>query len=264
MTDCRGVADSRAETMSKPYRLILFDFFNTLVVIDASRLPTLEVAGERIVTTAGLLHVLLAPRFPGLEPAQVLRGLEEAARTIRERWGPELREVPALERFRHLVATLALPDPEGRLAAELLARHMEALRGSYVLPPEHRRLLETLRGRYRLGIFSNCDHAPTVRRVLAGHGIEDWFDPIVISEAIGYRKPGRNAFRAALELAGGPAAEVLFVGDSLADDIAGAAQVGLDAAWLNRKGEPLPEGLSPAYVLESLEGLEPLLGPPAR
>ncbi|MFR9727331.1 HAD family hydrolase [Streptomyces sp. MS19] len=64
----------------------------------------------------------------------------------------------------------------------------------------------------------------------------------------------------ALRLLGRAAGEVLHVGDSFRSDVAGAAAVGIPAAWVNRTGRAAPEGPRPAYEVASLTALPPLLG----
>jgi len=50
-------------------------------------------------------------------------------------------------------------------------------------------------------------------------------------------------------------AEILFVGDDIFMDVAGAQGVGMKSAWLNRGGKNLPAGINPDYELHSLEDL---------
>jgi len=55
--------------------------------------------------------------------------------------------------------------------------------------------------------------------------------------------------------------DALFIGDSPEADVAGAAGVGMDTAWLNPQGQPLPLDLpAPTYLLEDLGDLAALLG----
>jgi FMN phosphatase YigB (HAD superfamily) len=241
------------------YRMILFDFFNTLVVPDSSRIPTLQVDGKPVTSTAGLLHRRLVEEKPGLAVGEVQRAMEAATRTARKKRGPELREPPARERFRDVAAELGIGPENENLCEELLACHMEAVIGSFALPEPHLCLLERLRPAYRLAIFSNFDHAPAVLRLMRRLGIDSWFEPVVISETIGYRKPGPAAFQQALALAGEPRERILFVGDSLKDDVEGANLANLDVAWVNRNGEEPSAEARPTYTLDTLTGLEPLL-----
>ncbi len=248
-----------SESSRKSYRMILFDFFNTLVVPDASRQPMLEVEGRRVVSTAAILQRRLAGRYPGIDVMQVYRAMEAAGRKIGSQRGTDYRELPALERFREVAVILGCGGPGDEFPRELLEIHMEAVTAAFRFPPEHRALLERLRSTHRLGIFSNFDHAPALLRLLGDNGVREWFEPIVISETIGFRKPGDKAFRHALALAGEPRERILFVGDSLKYDVRGALQAHMDVAWINRDGTPAPPDARPTYLLENLEGLEALL-----
>ena len=82
------------------YRGVLFDLFGTLVHFDARRLPALDLAGERVRTTVGVLGALLAAWVPGTTPEAFWRALlavsEEMARARTE----QLIELPSRERFR--------------------------------------------------------------------------------------------------------------------------------------------------------------------
>jgi HAD superfamily hydrolase (TIGR01549 family) len=119
------------------------------------------------------------------------------------------------------------------LIDELMEAHYDTLIGTFRFPEENRALLDELRATYRLGLFSNFDHAPPLRQRLARDGLVDWLDPIVVSAELGWRKPGKEAFRKALELAGERPERILFVGDSLSDDVGGACAAGIDCAWVN-------------------------------
>lgn len=223
--------------MKKPFNLLLFDFFNTLVLPEPSQLPRLLVEGRQAVTTAGLLHRRLRGRFPDLESSRVYHALEKAGRRVERQRGDEQKERPALERFKLLVEELGLEGAGAELPVELMLCHMEALRRSFILPAAHVSLLEKLKGEFRLAIFSNCDYPPVIREILALNGLLEWFDPVIVSEEIGYRKPGRAAFDRALELTGEPAGRILFIGDSLEHDVAGARGCKLEVAWIQPQGK---------------------------
>jgi FMN phosphatase YigB (HAD superfamily) len=73
-----------------------------------------------------------------------------------------------------------------------------------------------------------------------------------------YMKPHRSIFEEALRLAGVAAGESLMVGDSLAADVRGALNAGLDAVLLRRSGEippGVPEGVPVIRTLGELPGL---------
>ena len=225
--------------MNQSCQLILFDFFNTLVSLNPSNLPVLHLDGRKVISTAGMIQDALSGRYPKLKGREVFHAMDEAGRTIRKQWGDSLKELPAIERFRLVVRQLGLEGGEAT-AQELLEIHMSGLRNSYQFLDSVRDMLKRLEARFRLALFSNCDYAPTVLTMLEENRISPFFDPIVISETIGFRKPGRAAFEAAIAATGESMDKMIFVGDSLDDDIAGAHAIGLKAVWLNLKGASKP------------------------
>ena len=68
--------------------------------------------------------------------------------------------------------------------------------------------------------------------LLVKHKLHSHFEYCLSSEAAGCCKPHANIFHRALEQLGLPAEQVLFVGDSLLHDIAGANAVGMTSCWL--------------------------------
>jgi HAD superfamily hydrolase (TIGR01549 family) len=81
---------------------------------------------------------------------------------------------------------------------------------------------------------SNWDYA--LPEVLERCGLGDVFDAVVTSAVVGARKPDPRIFDAALEEAGCAPEEALHVGDTPAEDIAGARAAGIPALLLDRRG----------------------------
>ena len=86
----------------------------------------------------------------------------------------------------------------------------------------------------RLVCVSNWDISLT--DVLEQCGLDDAFDGVVTSAESGVRKPDPAIFNAALKIAGCGADEALHVGDTVAEDIAGAGAAGIRALHLDRDG----------------------------
>ena len=87
-------------------------------------------------------------------------------------------------------------------------------------------------------------------RVLERCGLGRVLDGVLTSAAVGARKPDPAIFEAALELAGCRADEAVHVGDTAAEDVAGARAAGIRALLLDREG---------GGDLASLAELPPLL-----
>jgi len=69
----------------------------------------------------------------------------------------------------------------------------------------------------------------------------------VVSEDVGLRKPRAEIFAAVATHLALPPLEILHVGDSLEADVAGAAAVGQQTAWLTRRIAD-PEAALAAYT----------------
>ncbi len=245
--------------MPKPYRYILFDFVNTLFMPDPSAVPTIEVDGQRVVSTAHLLRERMADRLGHLDVQTIHRAHRAAWQWVEAQRGATHREIEATVRVRQFFALLGMADADDALVEQALGLHMGVITGAMRLPPEHRRLLDDLRGRFHLGILSNFDHAPPLLGLLEREGIAEWFAPVVISAEIGCRKPSARAFDAVLSRVPAPLESVLHVGDTWGADVEGACGIPIDVAWINLHGEAVPPTPQATYVIENLGQLGPLL-----
>lgn len=120
-------------------------------------------------------------------------------------------------------------------------------------------LLQSLRGRVRMGIITNgFGELQQIR--LQRTGLQDYFELLVVSEVVGAPKPHPEIFRYALERMGEPSPDkVLMVGDNPDTDIFGGIQAGLDICWVNWHGKAAPPGILPDLEVRSLGELEQLL-----
>ncbi len=119
--------------------------------------------------------------------------------------------------------------------SQRLQRFRAGLAGAIRLASGVRELLVRLAARYRLGLVTNGT-AITQRSKLDALGIATLFDPVVISEETGFRKPDVRAFEFAISGWGIPPESVLFVGDDLAADIHGAEAAGMQALQVGEHG----------------------------
>jgi 5'-nucleotidase len=120
-------------------------------------------------------------------------------------------------------------------------------------------LLDSLRGRVKLGIITN-GFTQLQRVRLAATGLHKHFDVLVISEEVGVAKPDARIFDHALSLMGTPARErVLMVGDTLESDILGGLNAGMKTCWVNSVGKPTRDDIQPHHEVTSLTELEGLL-----
>ena len=100
------------------------------------------------------------------------------------------------------------------------------------LYPQSQEVLQSLHGRYKLGIIAN-QSAGTEKR-LVQFGIRDYFDVVVSSAEAGFAKPDKRIFELALSQADCSVREACMVGDRLDNDIVPAAEMGMSTVWVRQ------------------------------
>lgn len=166
--------------------------------------------------------------------------------------------IPATHSFEDTVAELArrvtraLRPDEPSMAERIARRFVQSTQAQIA---RNRPVLRRLASRYQLGIVSNFyGNLATVCDNLA---VRPFFSVIVDSTDVGFSKPDPRIFRKAIEDLGVPPAAAVFVGDSLARDMAGARAVGMRHVWLVEASAPCGAPCCPDdRVARSLEEVE--------
>jgi putative hydrolase of the HAD superfamily len=141
------------------------------------------------------------------------------------------REFNSLELLARFHRRMGLPVDEG-LLRELSWLWYEPVTRHTHVEADLKPTLEAMRGAgLRLGVLSNTFVPGFVHdRHLEMEGLLEFFPVRVYSSEVGYRKPDRRIFEAALGRLGVAARETLFVGDLIKTDIVGARRMGMRTA----------------------------------
>ena len=116
-------------------------------------------------------------------------------------------------------------------AAEDIAFFYECHHHERSLRPEAPATLEALHKQgFRLAIISNVNSRGLVPRKLAEYGIAHFFDPVVTSSSLGWRKPNERIFDEAARLMKLPPDACAYVGDTVSRDVIGARRAGYGLA----------------------------------
>lgn len=205
-------------------RGVFFDLYGTLLQYRDPRLAWgrwLEVIQQELTDLGGHVEERdlagLCDRFFGRDEPH--GGPEEA--TVFER------------RLAALLTDCRLPVPSVGRLRRVADRAAAAWQEHVPLDPEAPRLLERLSRDFVLGLVTNFDHPPHVRRILEELGIGKRFAVVAISGEIGVKKPGPAIFQKALGAVGLDASEVVHVGDTDAD-VLGARAAGMAPVFLDR------------------------------
>jgi len=247
---------------SMPIRAISFDLFDTLVDLLSEGIPVEDYQGRSVPRMLARVHALVEEKIP-LDFDEYLGVSKAVDRVFRESHFAVGREISSLERFRAVLEKIGLED-EGLVRA-MVEAHMEGLYGQVRFLDHHPDVLSELAGEVRLAVCSNFSHSETAHRVLRVGELGDLMEAVLISDAVGYRKPGPEIFRATLDALGVEPRELLHVGDRLGADVEGAAALGIRTVWIHRRVEE-PEaalaarpGCVPDFQIADLAELPALL-----
>lgn len=232
--------------MNFPYKAVLFDWAYTLV----------DLVEEEDRTALQRVHGHLQQEGHALPDFQqwydtyhrLFFGMIEISR-------PTHREA----RFDHVLNFLLVQSNihlNGKVTFEdLLKIYYKEIYSHRKVYPEMIDTLKALQNSgVRMGIVSNTTNPGYMKdheRSLLG--LDPYFEFSIYSSEVPYRKPHPSIFQLALARLNLQPSEVLFVGDNLTADIAGAQSVGMPAAWLNRQGKETSEGVVPDYIFKSAE-----------
>lgn len=120
-----------------------------------------------------------------------------------------------------------------------------------------RSLLESLHGKYKLGIIANQSLGTQQR--LDSWGIGKYFDRVIASAESGVAKPDLKIFTMALDKAKCDPSHAFMVGDRLDNDIIPAKKLGMKTVWV-RQGFAIyqsvdDESKRPDYIVDSIDEL---------
>lgn len=146
----------------------------------------------------------------------------------------------------------ALPKSEIALLEQVFAMHEIG-----TVPAAHAEALHRLRETHRLGAVSDIwSKRDLYLQEFTRAGIRDLFSVITFSSDHGHLKPSAHPFSTAIEELDVDRSKIVFVGDSLRRDIAGAKAVGLSAVWIGAGLEGLDDSHPrPDWVIRDLRDL---------
>ena len=234
------------------YEILLFDADDTLFDFQQSE----REAFLRTLRTFGIDSGACGP--DGIEGSGLLgiyRRINEALWKAFER-GETTQAVLKVERFRQLGAALeANFDPQVFADA-----YEETLGNTCILLAGAEDLVRRLARTHRMAIVTNGLKRVQENRIVRAP-IADCFKTVVISEAVGVSKPDAAIFGLTLDRLGhADRRTVLMVGDSLASDIRGGRNAGIDTCWYNPRGHEAGDADRPTHEIRVLQDLLALPG----
>jgi putative hydrolase of the HAD superfamily len=159
------------------------------------------------------------------------------------------------------LVSVGIEGPDPKVIAHALDRMYALTERHWLRVPGLEMTLNLLQRRgLRLGLLSNAGDEANVQRLIDNVGIRSFFDPILVSAAIGERKPAAGPFLQILEHWHLKPEQVVMVGDRLDQDILGAQRVGMHQIWMRGYAE-IEQGdeIAPEFTADSLMQLPSMI-----
>ena len=120
-------------------------------------------------------------------------------------------------------------------------------------------LMNELNKHFEVGIVTNGLYDP--QQKILNMGLGDIFsqDKIFHAEPLGFRKPDSRIFTTALEAFNKKPEETIFIGDSWTHDVVGPMEAGMEAIWVNFRGEEKPTHHTPHAIVSSIMEIRDIL-----
>lgn len=239
-------------------RAVLFDIGDTLW--HAPNPPSPVEFRAMAAARAGewLASAGLAAADPGVVSRIAWDAMEQAARKARRTTKVE----PTYGNIARIALRRLKIDISSAQAMALLeAIYVSGPEGGKVAYPDAAATLTELKRRgFLLGMATNRSFGgDRFREDLRATGLDIGWDASAVSVEVGFMKPHRALFETVLGSLKVTPGEALMVGNSLAEDVAGAQALGIATAWKRSKADA--EGVTPDIVFDEVSELlrSPLL-----
>ncbi len=239
-----------------PFKVILFDFGSTLIYSKDPWPPIYEQADRALV------QVFQQAGVP-LEINAFSSEFETFLDSYYAERGTSPIEKTTLSALQELLRQKGLQDTPASVVRLALDAMYSITQQNWYLENDAIPTLQTLRDHgYRLGMISNTSDDKNVQQLVDHWELRPFFETIITSAGIGFRKPDGRIFRPALDHFRVPPEQVAMVGDSLEADILGANQLGIYSIWITRRVSLPEEGvltIQPQAVIPTLDLIPDLL-----
>jgi len=204
-------------------KAVIFDYIGTLI---NCRNYTMEASKLR-------LHNALATEGFDVAEAKFLDAYNAAHEKYRKVRYEQLREVTnavwVSEALNNLGFEVTMDDCRIKTALSVFFQdfidNLEIRKGA-------KKLIHQAKEQGKVGLISNFTYAPVIYASLRKLGINQFFNAIVVSEDMGWRKPHKRIFQEALRKLQVTAEETVYIGDSPLEDIEGAKTVGMKTIFV--------------------------------
>jgi len=159
-----------------------------------------------------------------------------------------------INRFKDSLLEFGVDDLD--LASDITEEYISKSPEKTNLFPYAKEVLEYLKSKYKLYLITNGFDEVQYRKIKASK-LDEYFEHMITSEAVGVRKPDPLIFEYSLDVAKASAHESLMIGDSYEADVLGALNSKMRAIYFNHNNAS--ENYENVKTIHSLSELSEIL-----
>ncbi|OGC95202.1 MAG: hypothetical protein A2W25_02015 [candidate division Zixibacteria bacterium RBG_16_53_22] len=237
------------------YDTVLFDLGSTLIKYENSSWDELGRLG-----CANAYPILEDIAPIELTPESLWENFHNAIDQMAVSHNEDLSEIDLVAVTDSILSKLGINSLDG-LARKFIDAYYQPITAQITLLPDSREILEKFEGAgLKIGLVSNTIFpAEYHRREMKRFGIFDFFDFAIFSSEFGFRKPKKEIFFKALELAGSEPNRAIFVGDRMVEDVGGPQAVGIRGVLKRVDGRDYSAPVAPFQTITNLRELEDIV-----
>jgi putative hydrolase of the HAD superfamily len=204
-------------------KAFIFDFIGTLT----------DVKGYSLEKSELNLHEFLVRSGFNVNPKDFFEAYAKSNEKFRLIRYQELVEVTNSVWISDALNTLGFDtNPEDSRLKTAVNVFFENYLESLKLKPCAKQLLAGLEKHYKLGLISNFTYAPVIHAALRKLSLNKFFNIVLVSQDVGWRKPNMKIFQKALRILEIDGEEAVYVGDTPKEDVGGASSSGMKTIFL--------------------------------
>jgi HAD superfamily hydrolase (TIGR01549 family) len=206
-----------------PYKVVIFDYIGTLV----------NCKNYTIASSKQKLHKTLVSEGFDVAENKFLCAYDLSHEKYRKIRYSQLKEVTNAIWVADALCNLGFEVTAGdsRVKAALNVFFQDFI-DTLELRRNATKLIKQAKEKYKVALISNFTHAPVIYKSLRQLRLNEFFNAVVVSEEVGWRKPSSYIFEHALNKLQVKAHEAIYIGDSPNEDIKGAKQAGIKTVFV--------------------------------
>ncbi|HBZ00588.1 MAG TPA: hypothetical protein DEO84_04610 [candidate division Zixibacteria bacterium] len=237
------------------FNAVIYDLGSTLIDYENHNWDELGLMGcqNACPTLNGMSNTLITPEL-------LWQDFHYTIDQMFENHSKDLAEIDLYEVTSNILKKLGISVLDGLVTRFVDAYYLPITNQCTIIPGAEEILAKCKKEGLKVGLVSNTIFPANFHRAeMERFGILKYFDFTIFSSEFKSRKPKKDIYLKALELAGAKPDNAVFVGDRLLEDVEGPQAVGIKAILKFIKGRDYSAPITPYRTIYKLSELEKII-----